>query len=135
MDGNKKDLPIISVPVMQKPPAPPETKDPLVRAIKSVDSINPAYERVQQLDKDISEIYNSFVRVVKKSKDPDTLGEGLKILMSYRRQMVNDPILMAFLISKLNSDEKSIALAAAKKLRLIRAVSKDKDPQILFGKK
>ena len=106
-----------------------------LQAFSEMQEIDPVVKKVNKVYGDIEKIYNNFVAVIKKSKDPELLGDGLKILLAYKKSLSSDPLIFLKFIESMSPEKVELAKSLARKGRILKEISKDKDPRLLFGKK
>lgn len=112
-----------------------EDTEPLVLAIESIEAIDPVVERIKDVDDDFRIIYKRFMKELKASETPKELIDGLKFLISYKQWLSRDPLTLITAIKSMKPAERKLAAAVAKRSRLTKQIAKEKDPQVLFGKK
>ena len=120
-----------------------DVKDsPLLEALLAVREINPLTNHLEKLDKDLSEIVESYCTLSKQKerlsdsqqKRIDNLHKVIPTLQNYRRSLSDDPFKLFMEIRRMKTEDRKLAIAKAREKGLIKQLQKKKDPQSLFGR-
>ena len=106
----------------------------MLDALCAIYDISPVIKKLDRITNDLDDIYDRYIRALKNTKDVEILGESMKILLSYKKQLSNNPMLLIRAVQNMTEEERAMARAIAKETRLVKSVAKEKDPRMLFGK-